>query len=190
MSFPLAQNWWSLVFRGALAVLFGVLTMAMPGLTLEVLVPLFGAYAFLDGALNLAGAYRSARDGERWRTLSLAGFVSVGAGLVAFLRPELSLSGLIYLLAVWALATGVLEIAADVELRKRLDREWLLTVGGVVSLAFGALLIASPSALTVGSWLGVYALSLGGLLLAVGLRLRGFTLDRERTSLRQPIEES
>jgi uncharacterized membrane protein HdeD (DUF308 family) len=187
MPFPLAVNWWTLAVRGALALLLGVMTLAMPGMTLDALVPFFGAYALVEGAINLVGALRARRDGERWRALFGEGAVSVGSGLVAFLLPDLSLLGLVYLLAAWAIATGALELAAAVRLRERLENEWLLAAAGVASVGFGLLLVAVPRAMTIGYWLGPYGIVFGTLLFLLGLRLRSFTVARERTSLREPI---
>lgn len=189
MTFPLAHNWWSIAARGGLAVLFGVFTLATPWLTLSLLVPLFGAYALLDGGFNLACAYRTSRDGERWTAIMLEGAVGAGCGVLALALPEMSVAVLIYLLAFWAAATGGLEIAAGLRLRQRFDKEWVLALAGVASVAFGLLLVAAPSAMTVGRWLGAYALFVGTLLVALGLRLRTYTLDHERASLRQPIED-
>lgn len=189
MAFPLAKNWWSLAARGALAVLFGMFTVAMPGLTLSALLPFFGAYALLEGGLNLTGALRAGHDGERWPALVAEGAISVGCGLVALMMPEMSLAGFIYLLAFWAVITGGLDVAAGLRLHQRLAHEWLLALGGGASVAFGLLLVAVPKAMTIGYWLGAYSLLLGTLLVVVSLRLRSFTEDHERASLKQPVEE-
>jgi uncharacterized membrane protein HdeD (DUF308 family) len=189
MTFPLAKNWWSIAARGALAVLFGVFTALMPGLTLSTLLPFFGAYALLEGGFNLVGAYRAGRDGERWPALLLEGALGVLCGLVALAQPEMGLAGFIYLLAFWAVATGGLDVVAGLRLHRRLHGEWLLALSGAASVGFGLLLLAAPRALTIAYWLGAYSLLLGTLLMAVGMRLRAFTDDNERASLKQPIEE-
>ena len=83
MRVALVRNWWSLVLRGVLGVLLGVLTFAWPGITLASLVLLFGAYALIDGIVSIAGAVRAAQAHERWVVLVIEGGVVITGN-----RPE------------------------------------------------------------------------------------------------------
>ena len=169
----LARYWWALVLRGIAAVIFGVLAFVFPAMTLAVLILLFGAYAIVDGVLNLVAAV-SGRTEERWWHLALEGIVSIAAGVVAFAWPRLTLLTLVWLVAGWAIVTGVLEIVAAIRLRKHIDNEWWLALSGVASLILGGLLIAAPiaGAVVMALWIGAYAVLFGALMIGLGIRLR------------------
>jgi len=169
----LARNWWALVLRGIAGVIFGVLTFMFPAMTLAVLIILFGAYAIVDGVFNLVAAIVG-RTGQPWWHLVLEGIVSIAAGVIAFAWPGLTALALLWVIAGWAIITGVLEIVAAIRLRKHIDNEWWLALSGVASVVFGALLIIAPvaGALAVTLWIGAYAFVFGVLMIALGVRLR------------------
>ena len=171
----LAQNWWAVAVRGIVAILFGLLTLVLPTLTLAALVFMFGAYALVEGVFNLVAAIRrgAALSQPRW-LLGLEGLVSVGAGVATFALPGLTALVLAYVIAGWALATGALEIAAAIRLRQYVRGEWALVLSGVLSLLFGVLMAAAPAAgaLALVLWIGAYAVVFGALLLALAFRLR------------------
>jgi uncharacterized membrane protein HdeD (DUF308 family) len=144
-----------------------------PGLTLGVLVILFGAYAILEGILAILGAF--AHRGERyWWVLFLEGLAGIGAGLFAFIWPALTAVILLIFIAVWAILTGILEIAAALQLRKELLGEWVLALAGVFSIAIGILLMTNPGAgaLAVVWLIGLYAILFGGLMAFLGFKAR------------------
>jgi len=169
------EHWWAFVLRGIAGVLFGILTFLMPGMALLTLVFLFGGYAIVEGVLNVVAALRRTEPQRRpaW-VLLLWGVVSVLAGLIAFFMPGLTALSLLAVIAVWSIVTGVLEIVAAVRLRRQIEHEWILALSGVLSVVFGALLIAFPGAgaLAVILWIGAYAIVFGALLIALGVRLR------------------
>ncbi len=190
MPFSLPTHWWSFAARGALAALFGVFTVAAPELTLATFVLLFGCYAFAEGAANAFGAFRAASEGDLWWPLVAEGVLSMGVGLLLFGQPNFGWHAMLNLVAFWALATGALEVFAAARLRARIESEWLLGLASIASLALGIVLALAPAPdpLKVVFWLGVYALSFGALLLTLGLRLRGYALDHEQTTLGPPLE--
>ena len=171
-----AHSWWSLVLRGVIAILAGLLTFAVPGITVAALVILFGAYALMDGILNIVGAWRAAERHERWIPLLLEGFIGIAAAVVTAVWPGITALALVMIIAAWALVTGVLEILAAVRLRKYISGEWLLALSGVASILFGALLVIFPAAgaLAIALWIGVYFVVFGVLLVSLGIRLRGY----------------
>ena len=167
-------HWWALALRGLFAILFAILTFAFPGLTLRVLVILFGAYAFVDGVVAIISAIRAAHGHGRWGAFLVEGIVGIIAGLVAFFMPLLTLAVLVYLVAAWAVVTGVLEIMAAVRLRRYVTGEWLLVLAGIASVIFGVLVFIAPiaGAIVIALWLGAYALIFGIVLIALAFRLR------------------
>lgn len=178
----LAHRWWLLLVRGIAAVVFGVLAIVFPGLGLLALVALFSAYALVDGVFNIALGVRQARGGERWGVLVAEGVISLVAGLLAILWPAITALVLLFVIAVWAVATGIAEIAAAVKLRKQVRGEWLLGLAGILSIAFGVLIALFPGAgaLAVVLWIGAYAIVFGGLLVVLSFRLRAHGLAEER----------
>lgn len=186
MASLLAMNWWALAARGVIAILFAILTFSVPGLTLAALVLIFGAYALLDGVLAIVSAVRAARGHKRWGAFLLEGIVGVAAGLFTFFIPGVTLLFLIYLVAAWAVITGILEISAAIRLRRHIAGEWLLALTGIVSIVFGVLIYIAPiaGAVVIVWWLAAYALVFGVLLLILAFRLR--SLRPRLTAQSQP----
>jgi uncharacterized membrane protein HdeD (DUF308 family) len=176
----LMNNWWLVVLRGVAGILFGALTFFVPRLSLIALVLLFGAYAFVDGILAIGSALRRREAGMHWWMMLLEGIAGVAAGVVTAIRPGLTALALLYLIAAWALLTGVLELMAAVRLRRAIRGEWLLVLGGIASFVLGVLLLFFPraGALAVVLWIGAYALVFGILLVALGVRLRAWGRGR------------
>jgi len=172
----LADRWWALAIRGAAAILFGVLTFAMPEISLFVLVMLWGGYAVVDGVFNVVAALRGARAGQRWGWLLFEGIVSASAGVLTFLWPGITALVLLAVIAGWAVLTGIAEVAAAIRLRKVIQGEWLLGLSGVLSMIFGVLLVAVPStgALALLWMIGAYSTVFGALLIGLGVRLHRF----------------
>src|SRR5262249_43681938 len=162
-----------LILRGIVGVVIGVLAFVWPGLTIAVLVGIFALYAFIDGITNLfTGLSRSASQGGRSWALVAQGFVGIVAGVVTVIWPGITALALLWFVAVWAIVTGALEIAAAIRLRKVVSGEWLMALSGVLSIVFGGLLFAFPAAGVVGiAWLlGWYAAIAGIVLIALGIR--------------------
>jgi uncharacterized membrane protein HdeD (DUF308 family) len=170
----LARNWWILVLRGVAAVIFGCLAFVWPSITLAVLVLFFGAYALVDGIFAIVAALSGRGGHERWWVLLLEGLAGIAAGIMTFFWPAITEVVLLFLIAVWAIATGLVEIIAAVSLRKEMKGEWLLFLSGVASVVFGVLLFARPGAgaLAVVWLIGAYALLFGVLMIGFGFRLR------------------
>jgi uncharacterized membrane protein HdeD (DUF308 family) len=171
----LAQNWWAIVLRGVCAVLFGVGAFAWPGITLAVLVLLYGAYALVEGVLAVAWALVGRQGGPfPWGVL-LAGLAGVAVGVVTFLYPGLTGLALLYLIAAWAIIRGIFEIIAAFHLRKEIENEWLLALSGLLSLALGVVLVVAPGAgaLAVLWWIAAFAIVFGVLTIMLGFRLKG-----------------
>ncbi len=173
----LARNWWALALRGLFGVLFGLAAFAWPGLTLAVLVVLFGSYVLVDGVFALVAAVRAAEAHERWWPFLLEGLAGVIGGLVTFMWPGITELVLLFLIAWWAIITGIFEIGAAIRLRKEMAGEWALGLSGLASVVFGLVLLFRPGAgaLAVAWLIGTYALVFGLLLLVLAVRLRGYS---------------
>ncbi len=185
----LVDNWWLFLLRGALAIIFGILTLVQPVAALTAFVLVFGVWAFIDGINALALAVTGWRS---WQ-LVLGGLVGIGLGLFTFFRPGITAVGLYAAVSAWAIARGILEIVVAIELRKRVEGELWLVAAGIASILFGVLMIVLPVAgLLALAWLiGVYALAFGVLMVALSLRLRGLRrgLAREQRRIGMPTPQ-
>ncbi|MEE7503210.1 HdeD family acid-resistance protein [Methylobacterium mesophilicum] len=173
MSAALARNWWLVALRGVIAILFGAVAFIAPGAFVLSLVLFFAAYMLADGVFAVVGAVRAAQRHERWGFLLIEGLVDIVVGVAAVLVPAAAVWAFVLLLAVWALVTGGLMIAAAFRLHLHYGRWWLV-LGGVVSILFGLALLINPgmSALVLTWWIGSYTFAFGILLLILAFKLR------------------
>jgi uncharacterized membrane protein HdeD (DUF308 family) len=179
MSTPLARSWWALVLRGIAALLFAAVALLWPGLTFGLLLVLFASFAILEGSLAILAAVKAATEQRRWASMALEGVTSIVVGLLVFGWPGVSAVTLTYLIAFWAIVTGIFELAAAMRMRRLIKGEWMMALSGFASLLFGFMVAARPGtgALAVVWILGLYAALFGVLLVGLGLRLRGATRD-------------
>jgi uncharacterized membrane protein HdeD (DUF308 family) len=169
-----AANWRALALRGLIALIFGLVVLFWPDLVLSVLALLFGIYAAVDGVISFVPALRSPDRGTQ-RTLPLAeGAVGIVAGLVAVFWPGLTTSGLVYVIAGWALLTGVLKILTAVLLRAQVENGWLLAGSGALSALFGIVLVvlARSDVPYLAPLVGGFAVVVGLALIVFAFRLR------------------
>jgi uncharacterized membrane protein HdeD (DUF308 family) len=163
------RHWWALALRGLFALLFGIAALFWPAITLIVLVWLFGAYALVDGVFGVVAGLSLAGQHRQWWLLLVEGIVGIVAGLGAFLWTGITALALLYLIAAWAIVTGVFEIVAAFE-----RSEWWLGLSGLLSVLFGLLLVLFPGAgaLSVVWIIGFYSLVFGVLMLVHAFQAR------------------
>jgi uncharacterized membrane protein HdeD (DUF308 family) len=157
-----------------MAILFGVLAFIWPGITLTVLVLLFGAYALVDGVFALIAAFSGgAKPVPTW-WLIVVGVAGIAAGIVTFVWPGMTAFVLIIFIGAWAIVHGIFEIVGAVRLRKEIDNEWWLILAGALSVIFGLIVLIAPGAGALGLiWvIGAYSIAFGILLVGLSLRLR------------------
>ena len=178
----ITHYWWVILLRGIFAILFGIAAFIWPGLTIEVLVLLFGAYALLDGILAAIVGIQQYGENERWWAVLLEGIAGIALGVLTLFWPGTTATVLLAFIAAWAIVTGVIEIVAAIQLRKVIQGEWMMILAGAASVLFGVLLVLQPTAGALALiWLiGAYAIVFGVLLsiLAFELRRLGQTIDR------------
>ena len=169
----LARYWWLILLRGIAAIAFGVLAFIWPGLTLVTLILFWGAFTLIDGVLALAHAIMGGNMGSRW-WLALIGVAGIAAGILTFMWPGVTLLVLLWFIAGWAIVLGVFQIMGAIRLRREIDNEWTLILGGALSVLFGVVLLGAPGAGAIGlSWMiGAFAIAFGVLLVMAAFRLR------------------
>jgi len=174
MSAMLARNWWVIALRGLFGIIFGIIALVMPSVTISVLIFWFAIYMLFDGVLAIAAGVTAAARHERWIGLISEGIVDLLAGAVALLWPLVTLLVFVWIAGGWAIISGVLLLSAAFRLHPT-HGKWLLVLGGVASTVWGVLLLIAPvsGAVVMTWWLGAYALVFGVVLLVVAFRLRG-----------------
>jgi uncharacterized membrane protein HdeD (DUF308 family) len=170
---PLSRHWWAFLVRGLCAIAFGVLTWVWPDITVRVVMVAFGAFALANGVLSISKAVDSWDEkDDRWLFV-LEGFLGIGIAIITFFAPKVTAVGLLFYIAAWTLAMGVMEIVIAIRLRKEIEGEFWLFLAGLVSVAFAVLLMLFPGTGILGIiWmLAAYAVVFGILLVILALRL-------------------
>ena len=170
----LSRYWWMTLLRGIFWILFGIVIFARPGISLLSLTFALGVVMFVDGIINAAYAFSGRKEHDDWWVLLLVGLAGIGIGLLTFYNPAATALAVVLYVAIWAIATGLLEIVAAVRLRKQIEGEFWLALAGIASVAFGVLLAARPGvgALTILWLIGVYAIAFGVILLLLAFKVR------------------
>lgn len=168
------KYWWSFVIRGILATLFGLIAVALPGITLEVLTLLLAAFLVADGILSFAASFQGRQMGVTWGYLLCEGLAGIFIGLFTLVWPSITVLAVILTIGLWALITGVFELLAAVKLRDEIEGEWLLGLGGVLSILFSVLLFVNPGmgAVAIVWMIAGYGILFGVSLIFLGLRLK------------------
>ena len=164
------QSWWSLLARGIIAVIFGLAALFWPRLTLLVLIYIFGVYALVDGIITIYLAFQERNMQTNWWMVLLEGIAGVIVGILVFIWPAITALVLLYLIAAWALITGIIELVAAFTT----GMGWLLALAGALSILLGIVLFARPVAgiLSLVWLIGIYAIVWGALLIVRAFQAR------------------
>jgi uncharacterized membrane protein HdeD (DUF308 family) len=170
----LKRHWWVPVLRGIAAIVFGIITFARPGLTIAVLVLLFGAWVLVDGVFRVIGAIGHRASDTDWGFQLIIGILGIIIGFLTFHAPGITALALVIYIAAWALMIGATEIAVAIKLRREIKGEWFLVLMGLASIAFAILLLWHPvlGAATLIWIMAWYAVIFGVLGIIFGFRLR------------------
>lgn len=168
------RSWWSLIIRGIVAVIFGLVALTGPVKTLDFLITLFGIFVLVVGLVAAIGAIMHRKESENWWLVLIPGVAGVVIGIISIAMPEITRTVVIYLIAIWALVSGLGQIYSATKIRKDVEGEWIPILIGVISVVLGIILFAMPrEAATTVMWLvGLFVLVLGVLWLIMGLRVR------------------
>jgi uncharacterized membrane protein HdeD (DUF308 family) len=167
-----SQRWWTLVVRGVLVILFGILILAVPvSSAVTALIFLFGIFALLDGFLSLGMLSRPAHGRWLWGVI---GVLSIAAGIIDLVWPGFTAVALFFLIAWWAILTGIAEVVMAVAYSDRIENEWAVVLSGLLSIGFGLVLVIwpGPGMLAVLALIATYAILRGVMLIVAGVRMR------------------
>jgi uncharacterized membrane protein HdeD (DUF308 family) len=165
------------------------MAIALPVVTLAAVVLAFGAYATIEGISCLIALFRGGHRDDRWLLL-LEAIIGIGVGVVTLRTPGITATVLIFFIAIWALATGVLRIVEGIRLRREISGETWLILGGVASIVFALLVMMRPlvGALALIQVIGIYAVILGVTEIMLSFRLRRVGRTIERTGVWDPTQ--
>ncbi len=170
----MSRYWWVLLLRGVLAILFGIVALSYPGMTLASLVLWFAIFVFADGISNVFHAFSGRKDNESWWVLLFEGLLGITFAVVTFQAPGITAMLLLLYIGFWAMASGVLRIVLAIRVRDEIDGEWWMVLGGLVSILFGLSVIARPAAgaIAVLAVMGVWSMLTGILLVLASFKMR------------------
>lgn len=175
----MAENWWLFLVRGVFAIVFGVLAVVWPLATIFALTLMWGAYALVDGGIALwagVSGHVEAR-GDRW-WLSILGVFGIIAGLFALFAPGVVATALLLTIGIWAIVIGLFQVVGAIRLRKEIEGEWLLGLGGVLLVAFGVMIFLQP---TAGALSVIWLISLSSTIYGVIMVVLAFKLRAEKS---------
>lgn len=173
----LAKYWWLLVIRGILSILFGIAVISWPGMSLAILILLFGIFSLVNGIILLIFGILSIARAKNWWFLVLEGVIDIIVGGFILDWPGLTLLLLASVAGFWLLLTGFTQLATAVVVRKEIENEWLLALGGVLSIVLGFVFIGRPieTLVVIGLMIGYFSLIAGVLQIGLGINLKGLT---------------
>src|SRR3954463_14624989 len=163
----------SLRWRGVLAIVLGILSVAWPNITVGAFVVLFAIYAFVAAFGDGARAFASDRAGPVFGWLLLA-LLSLAAGVVALVWPGATALVLTIWIAAWAFVTGIIEVAMTFGQGETAGERAMWALGGLVSIALGIVLSLRPDigAVSLATVFGLFSIvyGIGSLVLATRAR--------------------
>ena len=169
----MARSWWVWLLRGIAAIVFGIIAFVSPAATLLALVIVFGIYAIFDGVLAVVTAFQIREDAKHWWVVLLEGLAGILFGIIALVYPLITAGALLFLIAFWAVVTGIMEIIAAIRLRREITNEWSLILTGIFSVILGVMLFVFPGAGLALVWtIGLYAVFFGVLMIIFGFEVR------------------
>ncbi|MBX3065277.1 MAG: HdeD family acid-resistance protein [Anaerolineae bacterium] len=169
----LRSMWWGFLLRGVVAILFGIAAFVVPGLTIEVLVTLFGIFMLMDGIFAIVSVFAGQQASNWWITV-IEGVIGVLLGIFAFIAPATVAGALVYVIAAWMIATGLMELLAAIRLRKVIENEFWLGLAGILSIVAGVFVVLNvvAGALAIIWAIGGYAIVFGIFMIMLAFRVR------------------
>ena len=168
------RSWWSLMIRGVIAVIFGILALISPTRTLDFLTALFGIFVLVVGVVATIGAIMHRRESDNWWLVLIPGIAGIVIGIISIAMPEFTQAVIIYLIAIWALVSGIGQIYSAMKIRQDVEGEWIPILIGIISVVLAIILFVRPleAAATVMWLVGLFVLVIGILWLVMGFRVR------------------
>ena len=157
------KYWWSIVVRGIAAVLFAILAIFWTKFTLELLLTVFGVFILVDGIVSIFGGINAAKEHHEYWLYVLRGIVGILLGMITIFWPGITGLFLAYIIAIWAILIGFMEIWISSKFTHEVDGKWIMTTSGVLSIIIGIIILIFPSTslITITWIIGLFALIFG-----------------------------
>jgi uncharacterized membrane protein HdeD (DUF308 family) len=177
---------WALGLNGLLAIVVGVVILGWPGISLTALTYLVGAYALATGVVGLVAAF-GGLGGVRW-WLVFSSLLGIAVGVIVFVWPNISELALLYVIGAYAVAFGLITIAAAFSLPLDGEDTVLTVLAGIIGILFGVAMFADPGdgALVVLSLIAAFALVIGVSEVALAIGAKRILRNTVKRSLPQP----
>ena len=172
---PLFQRaWWSYLIKGIVAAVFGLVALVWAGSLLNVLVTILGVILLIIGIVAAAGALMHKSESKNWVWMLIPGVVGIVAGIICIALPTATTVFLAYLIGIWAIVNGIIELYNAFKLKKDVVGEWMPFLAAVVSIVLGIILFLIPRTAgeTLVRLIGLFVLLLGIVWLSVAFRAR------------------
>jgi uncharacterized membrane protein HdeD (DUF308 family) len=169
------RAWKLLALRGVVAIAVAIVLLAWPDIGLTAMVTVVGAFAIASGCASGIAAFALPGGATQQRVwLAVSSLVGLGIGAAILLWPDLSATALLYAIAIWAIATGLIELVSAFVLPLGGAETVLLAVGGIVMAGFGVVMFAEPGegAIALLALVGAFAFVRGTFDIALALELR------------------
>jgi uncharacterized membrane protein HdeD (DUF308 family) len=175
----IAENWALMMTRGIAGIIFGILAITWPGMTLLAFVTVFGLYVGIDGVVAILAAFLQPWVKHRW-WLGLLGAAGIVIAIITLRSPGITALLLLTYMGAWAIVAGLMQVIGGIVMREEIRGEWMLIAGGAVSMLFGGAMLARPGAgaLAMVVVIGFFAIVHGALIAGFSLRLRRFSRSR------------
>ncbi len=162
---------WGLGLWGVLSIIFGVMVLAWPGISLKAFLIVLGVYLLASGVVMTVGSL--VRHTGHWIGGAVVGILTAIAGLYVFSHPEISALAVLAVIAIWSIAIGSILFVSGFETG---NHRWWLSFSGLVWVAFGFYIFARPGdgALTLMWLIGLSAIFAGVMSSVAAFRLTNF----------------
>jgi uncharacterized membrane protein HdeD (DUF308 family) len=183
-----ARIWKFMALEGALAIAFGMILIIWPDIGLGAMVATIGIYALVRGVVTGVGAFTTPVEGREKRWLVAQAIVSTAIGIAVLVWPDISAKALLYVIAGYAIAVGVLMMGSALYLPVSGGRKLLLTLSGLMFVAIGAVMFIEPGAGALAQIALVASLLIvtGTTTIALALQLRDLAGETKRSVQRRP----
>lgn len=184
----LLRSWWVLVIRGLFAILFGVITLLWPDITVFALVTIFGAFVMLDGLIEIWVGFANRGREQHWWSDALLGVVSVIIGVIAIGWPGITAIAAMYVIASWMIVLGGLMLYQGIRLRDDIAGELWVISTGALSLLLGVIFVIFPGAGAISlAWaIAGFMIVLGVLMVKIGWGVGRIERFLRAEAMRQP----
>lgn len=142
----MVNNWWLQLLRGVLIAVLGLLTLFKPMQVAETLVVIFGAFGVINAVISLISLIAGLQQRYFWWMDLILGVLSLGVGILILRAPQMTLYIIVQLFSIILLISGVYNILTAVQLRKRVENEWMLPLTGVLKILMALALVLIPEA--------------------------------------------